>query len=273
MADLFDSKALHTHPHVRHAPTAHRRPRTLGQTWQALANSDPWRGAKKADVAAAQRQYKQVQDAFKADLMRAIRSYNQTELGTVLVKTTRAAFDKAYQATYRLGLKAAGLSALAQDRHTKTQGPAMDQADKDWLKSALAHERRYFHAFLDDIKTGAIEDKRHTAAERVDMYVNTLDSVFHSGRVIGQPAHSLIYWVVDYNAEHCPSCLYLEANSPFTRETLPTVPRSGACKCLYNCKCTLRIVVTKDMDRWLTVKANRNRSAMVAKLAALKRAR
>lgn len=270
---LCESKHLHTHPAVKHAPSAHRRPRVQGQTWHSLANTEPWRAGKKVDAAAAKRQYKIVQDTFRAELNRAIRSYRQTDDGRALVKNTRKAFDTAYQAAYRYGLKAAGLVSLETDRHAKLNGPGMDQADKDWLKSALAHERRYFHSFLADVKSGEIDSKKYTASDRVNMYAHTLDSVFNSGRVIGHPAHSLIYWQVDYDAEHCQSCLYLEANSPYTRETLPTVPRSGACKCLYNCKCTLRIVVTKDMDRWLTVKANRNRSAMVAKLAALKRSR
>lgn len=38
-------------------------------------------------------------------------------------------------------------------------------------------------------------------------------------------------------------CLVLAANSPYTKWNLPTVPKSGATRCLSNCKCKLTVTV------------------------------
>ena len=71
------------------------------------------------------------------------------------------------------------------------------------------------------------------------MYVETLDGVFHHGQVDGSPDFVKIHWVL-HEARHCDSCIKIAAGSPYTKKTLPAVPRDGTSHCLSNCRCELR---------------------------------
>jgi hypothetical protein len=77
--------------------------------------------------------------------------------------------------------------------------------------------------------------------KRVDLYTNTLDSIFDAGRMLALGDLVIIDWIVDHGAEHCEGCLLLEQHSPYTRDNLPSTPRDGATQCLSNCKCKLKV--------------------------------
>jgi hypothetical protein len=53
-----------------------------------------------------------------------------------------------------------------------------------------------------------------------------------------QPEGTRFRWVLG-KAEHCPDCIVLASQSPFTKQSLPTVPKAGATQCRSNCKCKL----------------------------------
>ena len=63
-----------------------------------------------------------------------------------------------------------------------------------------------------------------------------------SGRVMGTPNVYAIYWVLNKNAEHCDSCVYLRDHGPYHRYNIPTTPGAGQTQCLGNCKCRLMMV-------------------------------
>lgn len=115
----------------------------------------------------------------------------------------------------------------------------LQQAHYQWLNKASREEFGYFAEFLDDVKKKKL--KMHWLA-RVDMYVNTLESVFFAGIAAATPkkdAYVIFHWELS-DAEHCDGCVYLAELSPFTREALPSTPRDGATQCFSNCKCDLR---------------------------------
>jgi hypothetical protein len=272
-AMIAESKHFTTHGHVAHAPSSRNRTRTQLHTWDALANYGQWKNAKKYQAGLA----KAALDRTKANLRYALMTlthgykagrYKENQLKEL----ARIAFDTAYTEAYGLGLQASGITRLDKQRKTATSGPAFDPHDKEWLKTALAHERRYWNEFVDSIITGTIdaEWRRFTMAQRVEMYVRTLDHVYETARVVGHPTHSIIYWVLN-PAEHCEGCVFLAEKSPYTRETLPAVPRAGSTPCLANCKCELRIVTHANVAQWEKVKAQNNRNLLVAKLKSLKR--
>jgi hypothetical protein len=111
----------------------------------------------------------------------------------------------------------------------------LQEEDLRWLRSVRQDEWRYLNRFVESAlnDTGAMARN-----DRLRMYVDTVDSVFWTGRVEGLPRDAKIYWVLGV-AEHCATCLEFAAGSPYTRETLPSTPRAGDTLCLSNCKCHL----------------------------------
>lgn len=264
---LLESKHVSTHPHVRHSPSAHNRTRTQVHAFHALTNPD-YSTVRKNSHSAATRQLDGIKGTFVHELSKICRSYKSGLITrNKLSDATKAVFDKAYLSTYRLGLKASGLNVLTAGNKAHPQGPMADPNDKEWIKSALRHERRYWNDFLEDLI--ADNFKRFTLNDRIKMYADTLDSVFNTARVVGQPFHSVIYWILDSEADNCPGCRFLRDNSPYTRDTLPTVPKAGACSCIYNCKCSLRIA-TATPDVWQSIKSSKKRDFLIRRLAQLK---
>ena len=47
-------------------------------------------------------------------------------------------------------------------------------------------------------------------------------------------------WVLGAVEDHCDDCPYLAEGSPYTKDTLPTVPGENQTPCLFHCKCHLR---------------------------------
>jgi len=267
LSGLIESKAISTHGHLKHAPSARNRPRTQLHTYQALANYDDWKSAKKYQASVAKSKLDELKSQFRAELLNAVKGFKDKRYtGEGMKSISKGAFDKAYAEAYALGLRAAGLTQL-EIGGTLT----MDQHDKDWMKSSLSHERRYWNEFVTSVITGSIDAawRRFTVEQRIEFYVRTLDHVYETARVVGHPHHSIMYWKLN-PAEHCQSCLFLATASPFTRETLPCTPRSGQTQCLANCKCELRIVTTASTEQWDQVRHQNNRNLLVTKLKALK---
>lgn len=133
---------------------------------------------------------------------------------------------------YRMGMMAgAGIKKTPKNFD-------LTPAQHQWLNRATKEEVGYFLKFWKDTTGMSYE----AVARRIQMYVDTLDSLFTSGSVsvVSQDKPVVIHWVVNHLAEHCVSCLYLEKFGPYTAETLPCVPRDGMQKCRTNCRCTLR---------------------------------
>jgi hypothetical protein len=145
-----------------------------------------------------------------------------------------------------MGLKASGGAGRItsghghHDLYAGKYGVPLTTEDRNWIASALREEFRFLDKFVDDIvaKAGTMPYPRRAA-----MYADSLDNMFHSGRMHGLPESStLFYWITSKRDTVCLSCKFLEGASPFTKDKLPTMPRSGITRCLSNCHCR---VITK----------------------------
>jgi hypothetical protein len=137
--------------------------------------------------------------------------------------------------------------------------------DTKWLKTSAEEELAYFTKFLKDVETGA---GKMAIEDRVNLYVDSMRSQFDAGRVVGAPPLSVIYWKTA-PAEHCKSCLWLEAHSPWLKENLPTTPKAGITACSIGCKCRIEITQVPYND-YLVLKNNVIlRSMALAKLKQL----
>jgi hypothetical protein len=99
----------------------------------------------------------------------------------------------------------------------------------------LASQFGYLHDFARDIALGGVTEAM--AKARARMYGNTAQKSYWDFYTRGARR---IVWQLN-PAEHCPDCLGLAANSPYTESTLPTVPGAGDTRCRSNCKCTLSV--------------------------------
>ena len=110
-------------------------------------------------------------------------------------------------------------------------GPADTAFIAQRVESQLSFMRGFMRSVVGDTGTMPLE-------RRAGMYANFMDSVFIEGAVSQAPNGIIIYWRLN-PAEHCVTCLDLAEGSPYTKETLPTVPRRGDTRCITACKCTL----------------------------------
>jgi len=204
-AMIYESKYFPTHGHVRHAPSSRNRIRTQLHTYDALANYDQWKNAKRYQAGVVKAAFDRVKSDFKRALLDATQGYRAKKYNANEMKVlSKVAFDNAYTSAYALGLRAAGLTRLSMGQKTATSGPTMDPHDKEWLKSSVAHERRYWNEFVSSIISGSIDAKwrAFTMEQRVEFYVRTLDHVYETARVVGHPVHTIFYWTL-HPAEHC----------------------------------------------------------------------
>lgn len=121
--------------------------------------------------------------------------------------------------------------------HRMGRGRKLDAGDEEWLKGAVRAETGYARKFGQDIVADKVSDKR--LDQRSRMYGASVNSSWWNAKVESQPPGTEMDWVLG-NAEHCPDCLILAANSPYTAQSLPTVPKAGDTACLSHCKCKIR---------------------------------
>jgi hypothetical protein len=214
-----------------------------------------------------------VKRKLRAALGREVRSWKKEQIEfSTLIRRSRNFIETAYKEAYLHGLRSQGHGALRGVRGTKlSPTDQLTREDLAWIKSAAEEEMTYWHRFMrtmrkdyeeiekivydpvthqqsievERIKREYITDQQQ---RRLNMYVNAVDSVFDSGKVQGAGEFTLIDWVLG-DAEHCPECLYLEGQSPYTKDSLPCTPRSGCTRCLSNCKCKL-VLTGVDSTRY-----------------------
>ena len=174
----------------------------------------------------------EVTERVQLHLMRLVNEYLKEKIhGDALREKATKLMRGAWRDVFLAGLRAGGTPGEGLNVRI---GPA----DDAWLKGAAAHELRYLNRFLEDVTN---EGGRMPYDQRVRMYASTLSSFYESARVIALPGNYACHWI-NKDGE-CESCRYLAEHSPYTKYNLPTTPRSGACRCLSNCRC--RIVVRR----------------------------
>lgn len=176
--------------------------------------------------------YDELKGQFRDALFRALGRYRQEELtARELEQSWRASIREHWLQAYALGNRSEGYTAGLED------------ADRTWLKGAWGEEYRYLGKFVQALDNDALN---MPADDRLDMYVETLDGMFHAGRVDALPENVRIHWRLGpVRTEHCAGCRQLAAESPYDKpgaggpNPLWTTPRAGDTPCITGCKCSL----------------------------------
>lgn len=223
--DVFEGKAL---------GTAELADLSLKKDQLFVKDSDPkaFANERKKGQTVGGRKFKETTKRTKTVLLRAIRQYQQDKIDEKeLKREVTKAMRIAWRDVFLAGLRAGG---------TKGEGSGkgktlvkLDAGDDKWLKSAVQHEMRFLNGFLKAITEGTYT---MPLKRRVGMYVDALQSFYNSARVIALPSNIIVRWHGPHDKKTCPSCEYLFENSPYSKITLPTTPRSGLQICLTNCR-------------------------------------
>lgn len=137
----------------------------------------------------------------------------------------KAAIKKAYSEAFTLG-KQFNLGA----------GATLTSDERKTIAFLASEEMKFMSNFANDIGNSA---GRMPYGRRLQMYIDGLDGVFGFGRIAFLPDEIKIIWKLGVTDKHCLDCLSYVANNPYTKKTLPGVPKSGSTACLSNCLCFL----------------------------------
>lgn len=181
---------------------------------------------------AAVEAYDELKGSFRDALFGALGRYRAEELtARELEQSWRASIREHWLQAYALGNRSEGYTAGLED------------VDRTWLKGAWGEEYRYLGKFVQALDNDALN---MPADDRLDMYVETLDGMFHAGRVDALPENVKIHWRLGaVRTEHCKGCLQLAAEGPYDKpgaggpNPLWTTPRAGDTPCITGCRCSL----------------------------------
>lgn len=146
------------------------------------------------------------------------------------IAASKKSLADAYRKSYLYGLQSTGMPV----RFGVTRN--LSDTERFWLEGGLKQELKFFDGVVAEVKTGR---DVATLLPRIKMYADALSSAYSAGQVVGTDKDTLIHWKLAPNASHCTDCIEVAKASPFTKDTLPTQPKSGWCQCKSNCKCTL----------------------------------
>ncbi len=124
---------------------------------------------------------------------------------------------------------------LAQAAHGAGGKDNLDPATVKQVSDTLNKEFTFLQDFALAIVAGL---SLAMALSRIMLYANATQQSFWWAFAHSQGKGAKINWTLGI-AEHCPDCVRLAANSPYTPLTLPTVPGAGHTECKSNCKCGL----------------------------------
>ncbi|MEW6613929.1 MAG: hypothetical protein AB1401_00435 [Thermodesulfobacteriota bacterium] len=174
----------------------------------------------------AKRDFERIKTEFSSKMFNGINDFaadkiTHTQASMILKDAIRIGYENAYVA----GMEAVG----------NFQG--LYPEDIAWLKGARQQEFRYLNRFIDDVKSGNL---KMPLEDRMQMYVDTLNFTYDHARVESSPDNVMIVWNLQ-SFNPCPDCIERASGSPYTKETLPSVPRDGSTRCLSRCYCSLTI--------------------------------
>jgi hypothetical protein len=208
----------------------------LAKDFSQIKGADPKEFAheRKVGQTVGRRALKQAQNEARADLLGLIGDYHAGKLNAKeFKKQAGKKMKKAWKRVYLAGIRAGGTTGRGQGRGAKPLVDLHPTHDTKFMKGAMTHEMRFLNKFVEAVVD---ETWKMPLERRVEMYVDALTSFYENARVISLPLTSVIYWTGPDDKKTCPSCEYLFENNPYTKLTLPTVPRSGATICLTNCR-------------------------------------
>ncbi len=172
------------------------------------------------------------------------------QVGEVRAESARI-WASAYERTRDIGRKASGLERLHPQAEILSE-------EETWFRGAVREELRYWNLFLSEVLRDRRASRFNEARmwERFGAYVKALRFMYEASRVQALPDNLLFYWmgprpvVEDPRQERriCRGCTWLMERSPFTKDTLPAVPRDGSTTCLTNCRHRLVVRVANPLD-------------------------
>lgn len=121
----------------------------------------------------------------------------------------------------------------------------LDETERRFVGYQVKREMDYMSKFADDIITGS---GKMPYVRRMGMYSDSLDAMFGFGRLVYMPEEAKILWNLGETDKHCLDCIVFNAKNPYTKKSLPGYPKSGASRCLSNCKCSLLYLYTNTMN-------------------------
>lgn len=209
----------------------------MDQTIRARTSPKKFSDDRKKGVTVGKRILDRVKERVESDLLKVMVKHDANGFGSYAEfrKAAISVMKPAWKEVFEAGVRATGIKGTG----SKT-GPVvrLTKADEKWLRSAMQHEMRFLNGFMTAVDEGTY---RMPLPQRVRMYARTLESFYDSARVMGLPATVLIHWTGENDDRTCVGCKYLFDHSPYSKKTLPTVPRSGMTPCLSNCRDKLLI--------------------------------
>jgi uncharacterized protein YnzC (UPF0291/DUF896 family) len=192
---------------------------------------------RKNHTTVAKKQFNQMIDASRVKMAELVGKLTQKEVSwTQFQKQMQDTLRSMYTQAFTFGMRSTGSHQVLRQNNV----PIITPNDQKWLQSAIKQEMGYWNRVLQQVRKGQLSGTQ--LDKRLDHYMGSTRSVYLSGRTMGTPNVYAIYWVLDRQAEHCDSCLYLRDHGPYHRYNLPTTPGAGQSKCLGNCKCRLMMV-------------------------------
>lgn len=209
----------------------------LDKTIQAKVRPKQFSTERKKGVQVGRRVLEDVQRRVERELLTIMLRHDAGQYSSYeafredAIKLMKPAWKQVFEA----GVRSTGIR-----RGARKSGPLVKLSadDQKWLRSAMTHEMRFLNGFMRAVDEGTW---KMPLPRRVKMYVRTLEAFYDSARVIGLPATVMMHWIGENDERTCLGCKYLFEHSPYTKKTLPTVPRAGLTPCLSNCRDKLLI--------------------------------
>lgn len=140
-------------------------------------------------------------------------------------------------AMYGLLVQAHGMAAYLGRMLGGAAGP-MTPADAVFGRTVADEQRPYLDGFV-QAQYQPSQPGEDANAARAALYARGLYATANEAWRLTLEPGERVWWVLGPNENHCRQCPAIAAGSPYTAETLPTVPGSGDTDCLGNCKCSL----------------------------------
>lgn len=162
--------------------------------------------------------------AAPAGARAALRSRALAELET----TWHSLLDRAWRQAYRLG-------------HATRTGEAPSVLT-DRVLADIEKQKRFASKFARELAAGVpSQPGRMSVGNRSALYGNGITGAFNHGAVAAAAPDEVIIWQLGA-CDHCADCPVLAVSGPYTRDTLPTLPRNGDTECRMNCCCHLEFM-------------------------------
>ena len=121
---------------------------------------------------------------------------------------------------------------------------SLEKWEDEFIKGQANGQEQYLDNFRRELtmRKGLGQELTGRVNWRANLYAERGSAVFEAGHVGSLPDDVLLTWKM-HPAEHCSTCPVYEANSPYTKQSLPGYPGEGfhLTQCGTNCKCSIQI--------------------------------